>query len=816
MALPKRYRPQEAEPRLQARWQLSNIYTFDRQAEGPVYAIDTPPATVSGKLHLGHVYSYSHADFMARFWRMNGQRIFYPMGYDDNGLPTERLVEKQLKTTPSRIGRQAFIEQCLHLSEATEKEYETLWRRLGLSIDWSYTYRTIDDNARRIAQASFIDLYQKNLVYRKEAPAIWCPECRTAIAQAEMDDVDRESEFITLDFRLANGTSLPIATTRPELLPACVAIFVHPEDDRYSSLIGQNASVPLYPHKVPILQDAAAEPEKGTGAVMCCTFGDTADVAWWHAHNLPLVSTIDKNGRMTAGAGILEGLPVSEARRQIVKTLCERGLILDRRPTPQSVRVHERCDTPVEYIIVPQWFIRVLDFKGRWLEAGEEITWHPAHMKARYIEWIDNLNWDWCISRQRHFGVPFPVWYCKACSKINISPETDLPVDPLETYPRARCTCGNNRWRPETDVMDTWATSSLTPQIAGHWLSNRELYENVYPMSMRPQAHEIIRTWAFYTIVKSHHHFGQIPWKAVCISGWGLAPEGAGKISKSRGGGPTAPMAAIKQYSSDAVRYWAAGTGFGKDAVISEEKIQAGAKLVTKLWNVARFSERFLQGYRPPVEPPPLTPADRWMLTRTQRLIRRVTDFFQNYRYALAKNETEIFFWRDLADNYLEMAKQRLYGDAERATGGAQYTLNHVLRTCVHLFAPFLPYVTEEIYGGLFAEDGESIHTSTWPSVDARLLDDRAETHGNHLVEIATAVRRYKSESNLSLGAPLYRLHLAVRNRALSLILKEAEADLMSITRARHVDIRLNDPLHPGLDVVLDGDVVGVAIEKSC
>ena len=815
MALSKRYRPQETEPRLQARWQLSDIYKFERLAEGPVYAIDTPPATVSGKLHMGHVYSYSHADFMARFWRMNGRRVFYPMGYDDNGLPTERLLENQLRATASQIGRQAFIQQCLRLGETIERDYETLWRRLGLSVDWSYTYRTIEDGTRLLAQASFIDLYQKNLAYRQEAPAIWCPECGTAIAQAELNEIERESVFVTVHFHLEGGMSLPIATTRPELLAACVAVFVHPGDDRYRSFIGCNVSVPLYGNQVPVLQDTGADPETGTGAVMCCTFGDAADVAWWRSHNLPLVSVIDRNGRMTLGSGLLKGLSVPEARRQIVKALDERGLITDRRPADQSVRVHDRCDTPVEYIVAPQWFIRVLDFKSRWLELGDEITWHPPHMKARYIEWIENLHWDWCISRQRHFGIPFPVWFCGGCGKITVAPEAELPLDPLDTYPRARCICGAKEWVADTDVMDTWATSSLSPQIAAGWLCDNELYQDVYPMTMRTQSHEIIRTWTFYTIVKSHHHFGQIPWKEICISGWGLAPEGTGKISKSRGGEPAAPMDIIEKYSADAVRYWAAGTGFGKDTVISEGRIQAGDKLVTKLWNVARFGERFLQGYGPHVVPPYLTPADRWILSRTQRLILRVTGFFQNYQYALARSETESFFWRDLADNYLEMAKRRLYGETGTETGGAQYTLNHVLRTCIQLFAPFLPYVTDEIYAGMFARNGESIHTSTWPSVNPRLLDERAETTGSLLVEIATAVRRYKSNANLSLSAPLKRLQLAVEDQALSLSLKEAEADLTSITRARNLDVVLNNPLDPGLHVILNGEIVTAAIEAQ-
>ncbi|MCE2440220.1 MAG: valine--tRNA ligase [Candidatus Latescibacteria bacterium] len=813
MALSRRYRPQQTEPRIQARWQLSNTYKFEMQSEGPLYAIDTPPATVSGKLHMGHVYSYSHADFMARFWRMNGRRVFYPMGYDDNGLPTERLVESQLRATASQIGRQKFIQQCLRLGETIERDYENLWRRLGLSVDWSSTYRTIEDGARRLAQASFIDLYQKNLAYRQEAPAIWCPECGTAIAQAELNEIERESEFVTVDFHLQGATSLPIATTRPELLSACVAVFVHPDDDRYRSFIGCNVSVPLYGNQVPVLQDTGADPETGTGAVMCCTFGDATDVAWWRSHNLPQVSVIDRKGRMTADSGMLTGLSVPDARRQIVSVLEEHGLMVDRRRALQSIRIHERCETPTEYIVAPQWFIRVLDFKDRWLEASDRITWHPPHMEARYVEWIENLHWDWCISRQRYFGIPFPVWYCGACENITMAPENELPADPIETSPASECTCGAVCWVADTDVMDTWATSSLSPQIAAGQLTEGEPKQSDFPMSMRPQSHEIIRTWAFYTIVMSHHHHGRIPWKEICISGWGLAPAGAGKISKSRGGGPAAPMAMIEKYSADAVRYWAAGTGFGKDTVISEEKIRAGAKLVTKLWNVARFSEQFLQGYRTSGEPPPLTLADRWILARTQRLVNRTTGFFRNYQYALARSETESFFLRDLADNYLEMAKRRLYGDTGVGTGGAQYTLDHVLRTCIHLFAPFLPYVTEEVNTLLFARNGESIHTSAWPTENPHLLDDCAETTGNLLVEIATAVRRYKSESSLSLGTPLNRLLLAVRDHALSLSLTEAESDLTSITRAQNFDVVLNNPLNPGLHVILDGEIVTAAIE---
>lgn len=813
MALPKQYHAATAEPRLLAFWQEQGIYHFARDDARPVFSIDTPPPTVSGNLHLGHVYSYSHTDFIARFRRMNGDNVFYPMGFDDNGLPTELLVERRLGITAEQVGRSAFIERCLEVSEEAEKDYRALWQRLGLSIDWRYSYRTIDELSRKTSQRSFIDLYNKGFAYRRQAPAIWCPHCHTAIAQAEVNDLERESLFVTIPFERENGGTLEIATTRAELLPACVAVFVHPDDKRYWNIIGSRVRVPLFGQLVPVLADPGANPEKGTGAVMCCTFGDTADVEWWYTHELPLEVAIDREGRMTDLAGPFSGLPVAEARREIIKTLEENNLVLDKRPVEQTVRVHERCDTPVEYIVTNQWFIRVLDRKDELLAAGDAVVWHPDHMEGRYVEWVSDLKWDWCISRQRYFGVPFPVWYCSACGEVVLADPADLPVDPLDQEPSQPCACGNSTFLPENDVMDTWATSSMSPQIVGKRLSDPALYDKVFPMSLRPQAHEIIRTWAFYTIVKNLFDFGAIPWKETMISGWGLAAQGAGKISKSRGGGPMAPMAMIEKYSADATRYWAASTGLGKDSVISEEKIQIGAKLVTKLWNVAVFSQRFLQDYRPPEQLPQLSPADRWILSVLQRLVGRVTDLLANYDYAAAKSEIENFFWSHLTDNYLEMAKQRLYDAENPLHSGGRYTLYTVLLTIVKLFAPFLPYVTEEIYQGLFAEiEGKpSVHLSSWSKVDDSLLSEAAEELGYLLVEIATAVRRYKSEHNLALGSQLQQLQLATQNPDLAAALQSAAPDLMSITRAQTITTAAH--LDPALQIVQPEEPVGVALQ---
>ena len=787
MPFPRRYDPAEVEPRLAAHWQEAGTYHFDPAGEAPVYSIDTPPPTVSGHLHLGHVYSYSHADFIARYRRMRGDNVYYPMGYDDNGLPTERLVEQQTGTTAEEMGREAFIRTCLEMTVEFEQEYEALWQRLGLSVDWRYTYRTIDDLARTTSQLSFLDLLDKGLAYRRQAPTIWCPHCHTAIAQAEVHDRERQSEFVTLAFGRGEGV-LSIATTRPELLPACVAVFVHPEDPRYRDLAGSTVRVPLFDLEVPVLLDPHADPEKGTGAVMCCTFGDQVDVEWWLTHDLPLREALDRHGRLTAIAGPLEGMPVPEARRRVKELLEEEGLLLGRQPTEQSVRAHERCDTPVEYIITQQWFVRVLDQKERLIAAGEALSWVPASMLARYREWVENLHWDWCISRQRYYGVTFPVWYC-TCGEIITAEVSQLPVDPTTTPPPSPCACGTTEYTPERDVMDTWATSCCSPQIAGRMLDRPEVYGKVFPMSLRPQAHEIIRTWAFDTIVMSQYRYDALPWSDVLISGWGLAAAGAEKISKSRGGGPMAPMAMLERYSADAARYWAASTGPGKDALISEEKIGAGAKLVTKLWNVAGFAARFLDGYTPSESVAGLSPADRWILAEHTSLIWRVTDAFERYEYATAKSETEAFFWRVLADNYLEMAKKRLYDAGNPGHEAARWTLWQALLGVVKLFAPILPYATEEIFRHLFAdvEGAPSIHRARWPAVDERFISMDAIAAGDALVEIANAVRRYKSERQMSLGAELPRLQVVVHDVRLAAALEGAEDDIASVTRAREV-----------------------------
>jgi valyl-tRNA synthetase len=829
MSLPKRYNPEIIEPIIQTKWELAGLYNFDRDSDAPVYSIDTPPATVSGKLHLGHTFSYSHPDFIARFWRMNGYNVFYPMGFDDNGLPTERLVEKQIGIRATDVGREYFNEICLKTSEQAEKEYQQLWQRLGLSIDWNYSYRTITPESRRISQYSFLDLIQKDLAYRMNAPAIWCPECKTSISQAELEDFTQNSEFYTLKFMLNAGEGenefekgfIKISTTRPEMLPACVAIFVNPDDNRFENLVGKSVEVPLFEQKVPILADSLVDPNKGTGIVMCCTFGDQTDVFWWRSHQLPLIEIIDSEGRLTKASYQFEGLSIKTARERIIETLDDLGFLITRTPFNHSIRVHERCDTPVEYINKTQWFIKVLDFKKELIEAGKRINWYPAYMESRYRSWVKNINWDWCISRQRFYGVPFPVWYCSSCGGAIYAKQEQLPVDPLVSSPDEACpVCGSNVFQPETDVMDTWGTSSLTTEIVGKWMSDPHLYNKVSPYSLRPQAHDIIRTWAFYTIVKSKFHFDKTPWQNALISGWGIAGVGMGKISKSRGGGPMSPLEMIETYSADAVRYWAASTGPGKDAVISEEKIRNGVKFINKIWNVARFTSRFIKNFTPPSpdNQPLLSPADKWALSRTQHLILRVTTLFQAYDYAAAKAEIEIFFWQ-FADNYLEMAKQRLYQEDSILREGSVFTLHKVLNSFIKLLAPILPHICEEIYQGVFSNlknDGDlkfqSIHKSSWPRVEKRLINDKDEAFGQSLMDIASHIRGYKSNHNISLGTPLEKVQLSVDDLEMARLLVTAVPDLMSITRAQNIEI--TDTIDNRLEIIFKDDSLSISVQS--
>jgi valyl-tRNA synthetase len=778
MALEKRYNPKEAEPRLQEQWLKSGIYRFNPDSGRQIYSIDTPPPTVSGMIHMGHIFSYVQAEVIARYRRMTGREVFYPFCFDDNGLPSERFTEQVKGVRAQDMTRAEFVELCLEVAKDAEAQFRDLWSSFGFSCDWSLMYTTIDPWVQRLSQRSFLDLVNKKRVYRKESPTLWCPECQTAVAQAETEDKEIPSHFHRLEFPLPDGGSIPIATTRPELIPACVAVFVNPDDTRWRHLVGKRALVPLFNREVDILADSKVAFDKGSGIVMCCTFGDTTDIEWWEQYGLDLRIILDNRGHMNENAGFLQGMYWKKARNAMVEKLAEAGLLRDGDEITHAVNVHERCGTPLEYLVNPQWFIRILDLKNELLSMGRRINWHPGHFRVRYDHWVENLKWDWCISRQRFYGVPFPVWFCADCGETVFAREEDLPVDPLVESPSAPCpSCGGTRFRPEGDVMDTWATSSLTPQINWKW-GEADERERIYPMALRPQAHDIIRTWAFYTIVKSVLHHGTIPWSDVMISGHSLNPNRQ-KMSKSRGNVAGDPLAALEKFSADELRYWACSSRLGTDVVFSEDVLGEGRRLVTKLWNACRFAQGTMEGYRPSGQPE-LFPFDRWLLSRLSETVARATAGMEQYEYSICMRETEAFFWKALCDNYLEIAKGRLYGEDPREKEAAQYTLYTALYTVLRLFAPIVVHITEELYRNLFmeTEGHQSLHLAPWPQPGE--TDREAMELGNRALLVIEEARRWKSENSLSMATEMEFIEAPKE-------LKPFQADLLSVTRAQKI-----------------------------
>lgn len=796
MDLPKRYKHREAEPRWQRHWEENGTYRFDRRPDLPIYSIDTPPPTVSGRIHIGHVFSYVQPEVIARFWRMRGHNVYYPFGFDDNGLPSERLVEKEAGVTATDVGRDKFVEMCLDLTRRYEDEFKVFWRSLGLSVDWNENYSTIDPLSQRVSQRSFLDLYRKGRIYRKEAPTLWCPECHTAIAQAEIEDSEHDSVFYDVAFT-HEGEDLVISTTRPELLPACVAMFAHPDDERYAGLIGKKATVPLFGHEVTVLADEKADPEKGTGLVMCCTFGDTTDIAWWQEHGLETRMVFDDSGTMNELAGKYEGLSIRDARKRIVADLREAGTLKDERPIKHVVNTHERCGTEIEFSVATQWFIRILDIKDRIIEAGSKVDWHPSYMEVRFRNWVENLKWDWCVSRQRYYGVPFPLWTCRSCGEVIPADDDQLPVDPTVSLPSGGACpkCGSSDVEPEHDVMDTWMTSSCTPFINLKWREaddRRERFEKKgdgaeYLMDLRPQAHDIIRTWAYYTIVKGILNEGKVPWRTAMISGHVLHPDRA-KISKSKGGADHAPNRIIEERSADCTRYWACSSRLGTDTFVADEAFDAGKRLVTKLWNASKFAIMRLEDYDSEA-PRELAVIDRWLLAKASDVTARATRAFEGCEYHTAIESIESFFWRDLCDNYIEIAKKRLYGDegyAEESRRGAQFALYSALLTVLKLVAPVMPHITEEIHSLFFAarEGEESIHLSAWPEPAPDWDDAEAVETGETALSVIEGMRKVKSLAKVSVAAPVGELTVVCDDDTWAR-LEPLERELCDVANAR-------------------------------
>jgi valyl-tRNA synthetase len=807
-----------------ARWESDAVYRFDRtRPRAEVFSIDTPPPTVSGSLHVGHVFSYTHTDVIARFQRMRGKAVFYPMGWDDNGLPTERRVQNYFGVRcdpslpydpsfvpPDKPGKQAvpvsrpnFIELCTRLTSEDEKAFEALWRYLGLSVDWSTTYATIDRRAQRISQKSFLRLLRRNLAYQLEAPTLWDVDFRTAVAQAELEDREQPGAYHRIRFRKADQSDqfVEIDTTRPELVPACVALVAHPDDERYKPLFGRDVVTPLFGVRVPVKPHTLADPEKGTGVAMICTFGDVTDVIWWRELALPVRAIIQPNGtfkpvtwgepgwestdpvRAQEQYDQLARLSAAKARVRIVDQLRASGDLLgEPRPITHQVKFYEKGDRPLEIVTSRQWFVRTMDVRDALLQHGRALEWHPPYMRARYENWINGLAGDWCVSRQRFFGVPFPLWY-----KVRADGTTDydarllpaeerLPIDPSTDVPEGYREDQRNQpggFTGDPDIMDTWGTSSLTPQIVSRWEEDPDLFGRVFPMDVRPQAHDIIRTWLFDTVLRSHYEFDALPWRHAAISGWVLDPDRK-KMSKSKGNVVT-PMGLLEEHGSDGVRYWAASGRPGSDTAFDTGQMKVGRRLAIKLLNASKF----VLG-RPEPQGDATAAVDRGLLTALARIVHDSTADLEQFNYTRVLERTETFFW-SFCDDYLELVKGRRYGDqGDALAASANGALLTALSAMLRLFAPFLPFATEEVWS--WWREG-SIHRASWPSAEEVLAPcgGREDERGVEALQFASAVlgaiRKKKSEEQRPLKTAVTRAVVRGPEALLSL-LGVVEADL--------------------------------------
>jgi valyl-tRNA synthetase len=795
-------------------WEEAGVYRFDRtRPRAEVFAIDTPPPTVSGSLHIGHVFSYTHTDTIARFQRMRGKAVFYPIGWDDNGLATERRVQNftgvrcephlpyQPGFTPPfhgdvprdhravPVSRPNFVEICYGVTHLDEAAFEHLFRFLGLSYDWSYLYTTIGDEARRVSQRAFLRNLARGEAYQQDAPTLWDIDERTAVAQAEMEDRETPGAYHTMAFHRGDGADLPIDTTRPELLASCVAVVAHPDDARYHGLVGATVTTPLFGVEVPVVAHHLADPEKGTGVAMICTFGDLTDVTWWRELQLPTRAVIGFDGRfgadtpdwITSAAGQaayaeLAGLRPEQAQHKVVELLKASGELRgDPRPITHPVKFYERGTRPLEIVATRQWYIRNGGRDDHLRDAlvarGGELAWHPPYMQHRYDNWVGGLNGDWLISRQRYFGVPIPVWYrvhedgTPDHDTVLVPSEDRLPIDPSTDAPVGFT--ADQRDQPggftgDPDVMDTWATSSLTPQIAGKWEDDPDLFARVFPMDMRPQGHDIIRTWLFSTMVRSHHEHARPPWRNAALSGWILDPDRK-KMSKSKGNTVT-PLHLLEEYGSDAVRYWASSGRPGTDTAFDEGQMKVGRKLAIKILNASRFALGLGDATTSTIH----EPLDLALLARLADLVDEATVAFDGFDYARALERTEAFFW-SFTDDYLELVKNRAYGaHGEAAAASARATLRLALETLLKLFAPIIPFVTDEVWSWWHAS---SVHGERWP--DAAALRAVAGDVDPTVADVAAAVlgevRRAKSEAKRRLSAEVSAITVADTDARLAL-----------------------------------------------
>jgi valyl-tRNA synthetase len=811
-------------------WVQNKTFAFDKTAaKENVYSIDTPPPTVSGSLHVGHVFSYTHTDLIARYQRMTGKKVFYPIGWDDNGLPTERRVQNYFgvrceptlpfdanfvaPNEPSEkqipISRKNFVELCEKLTLDDEKVFESLFQTLGLSIDWNYTYQTIDKRARTVSQRAFLRNLKRGEAYQAEAPTLWDVTFRTAVAQAELEDRERPGAFHKIGFKKQNGENVYIETTRPELLPSCVALVANPDDDRYKELFGKTVTTPLFDVEVPVVAHQLADPEKGSGIAMICTFGDLTDVIWWREFDLPTRGLIGWDGRIVAENPEwlttekakqtfekIVGKTSHTAREVLVAELKASGdLVGDPKPITHAVKFFEKGDKPLEIVTTRQWYIRNggrdQELRTKLLKRGSELNWHPEYMKVRYENWVEGLNGDWLISRQRFFGVPLPLWYKLDADgnpdydQIIVPDENQLPIDPQSEAPAGFDESQRNKpngFIGDPDVMDTWATSSLTPQIAASWELDNDLFNRVFPMDLRPQSHEIIRTWLFSTVVRSHLEENSLPWKNASISGWILDPDRK-KMSKSKGNVVT-PIDLLEEYGSDAVRYWAAMGRPGTDTAFDTGQMKIGKRLAIKLLNASKFS----LSLNATLNSDDVTQAvDHALLNKLAQVVETATSSFDKYDYTRALEVAETFFWA-FTDDYVELVKERTYGNqGEAAANSARAALGITTHTLLKLFAPFIPFVTEEVWS--WWQEG-SIHLQSWPKSFEIITNQSVGIDPlNNVTWILSEVRKVKTENKQSMKAEVKTLEIWAKEEVIEQV-KDAQKDLIAAGNIK--DLKLN------------------------
>ena len=736
----KEYNFSDVEEKWVKSWD-SSIYHFDWESKKPQYIIDTPPPYPTGNFHIGNALNWCYIDYAARYKRMRGFNVMFPQGWDCHGLPTEVKVEEINHITKNQVPREEFRRLCEKLTDEAIERFHQSMGRLGLSIDWSNEYVTMKPEYYVKTQTSFVRMYDRGLIYREDHPVNWCPRCGTAIAFAEVEYDSRTTSLNYMRFSSQEG-EMQIATSRPELLPACVAVAVHPEDERYKRFIGKTVKVPLFNYDVPVLADPVVDRSFGTGIVMICTFGDKQDVRWWMEHHLPLRQVIDREGRLKEIAGPYAGLGVTEAKDRILQDMKERGIVFKQEPLEQNVGLCWRCKTPIEILSERQWFVRINADEIK--KTAEEIEWIPPHMLVRLKNWADSVEWDWCISRQRIFATPIPVWYCRACGEVLVAREEWLPLDPNQKAPPVKCKCGGSDFIPEQDVLDTWMDSSISALAVAGWPDRTDIR---MPTQLRPQGHDIIRTWAFYTILRSKSLVGMKPWDTILINGMALGEDGH-KMSKSLNNF-IRPEEVFLTNGADALRQWGAmGGSPGNDIMFQWKEITAASRFQQKLWSIFRFSLPLIAGAEPlsAVKPGQV---DRWLLGELDSLVKRATAAMDAFQFDETMKAIRGFAWETLADNYIELVKARLYGADGPEKRAAKATLYRAIQTVSLLLAPFTPFISEEIYHSLTA--GESVHTQSWPEP----LGIEIDPAGLAIKEIAAALRRYKAERSMALNAPL-------------------------------------------------------------